>query len=68
MKNTTYITIKTTYGVNVTFRANSIERIFDHGKEGMMIEFNAGGQLRDIETKEDVFEKLNRLADFVNVK
>ena len=68
MTNTTYITIKSTYGVNVTFRANSIERIYDHGKEGMQIEYYAGGQLRVIETKEDVFEKLNRLTDFVNVK
>ena len=68
MKNTTYITIKSTYDVNVTFRANSIERIFDHGKEGMKIEIYTGGQLRVIETKEDVFAKLNRLTDFVNVK
>ena len=68
MKNTTYITIKSTYDVNVTFRANSIERIFDHGKEGMKIEIYIGGQLKVIETKEDVFAKLNRLTDFVNVK
>ncbi len=68
MENTTYITIKSTDGVNATFRANSIERIFDHGNEGMKIELYAAGEWSFFWTKEDVFAKLNRLTDFVNVK
>jgi hypothetical protein len=68
MKNTTYITIKDVDGVNVTIRANSIERIFDHGKEGKSIEYIARGEYTVIETKENVFEKLERLTDFCNIR
>ena len=67
MKDTTYITIENTASVDVTIRANSIERIFDSGLDEQQVDYKIGNEVATLYTNEDVFEKLNQLTDFLNI-